>query len=299
MTRMMNRAMGSFGPYQPDAHDVLVCSYFKSGTNWTMHIAVQIAHRGNAHFEHIHDLVAWPEVPGRFGRDIAVPIEDEAPWRDAPTGLRIIKTHLRFDQLPYCEAARYICVVRDPKDVFVSSYHFVRNSMLGSLMPSKQQWLRTFLSPDAVCGPWAAHLASCWQARPRPNVLLLTYEEMRHDLPAAVRRIAALMGVQLSAAELEAVVRQTGFAHMQQIADRFEINQRVRAGQPRATMIRRGEAGGSAELLTHAEQQHIDVHCRAELARLGCNFDYDAAYGAFSPPRPGQPGRSTAKVSAN
>ncbi len=280
MARVMNRAMSRFGPYQPGVHDVLVCSYFKSGTNWTMHIAVQIAHRGNASFEHIHDLVAWPEVRGRFGRAIAVPIEDESPWRNSPTALRIIKTHLRFDQVPYSPAARYICVVRDPKDVFVSSYHFVRDSMLGSLMPSKDKWLRNFLSPDhAFSGSWGEHLASCWQARQRPNVLFLTYEEMQRDLPAAIRRIAALMDVQLSAAELEAVVRQTSFAHMKRIADRFELSQRARSGGPRHTMIRRGIAGHSSELLTSAEQQHIDAHFRAELARLGCDFDYDEVFG--------------------
>src|SRR5579871_97376 len=48
---------GHFGDYQPTAHDVFACVYFKSGTNWLMQIATQIVNRGQAEFEHIHDIV--------------------------------------------------------------------------------------------------------------------------------------------------------------------------------------------------------------------------------------------------
>lgn len=282
LTRLMNLALGRFGPYQPGAHDVFVCSYFKSGTNWTLQIAVQIAHRGAATFEHIHDLVAWPEANAR-GRGIGVRIEDETPWRNAPTQLRVIKTHLRCAQVPYSEAARYICVVRDPKDVFVSSYHFMRDGTLGVLMPSKDKWLRTFLSNDAVSGSWAEHLNGWWQLRARSNVLFLTYEQMKRDLPGSVRRIAALMGVVLSAAELERVVQQSSFEHMKSIADRFDLGARHRAHRAGSRMIRRGESGGSGEMLTVAEQQRIDRHCCEELARLGSDFPYAQMFTAQPP----------------
>src|SRR5690606_3570747 len=55
LSRAMARAMTGPADFAPSARDVLVCSYFKTGTNWTMQIAVQIAHRGRAEFAHIHD----------------------------------------------------------------------------------------------------------------------------------------------------------------------------------------------------------------------------------------------------
>jgi hypothetical protein len=280
LTRLMNRALSRFGPYRPGSHDVLICSYFKSGTNWTMQIAVQIAHRGAAQFEHIHDLVAWPEAQARLARRLVVPVEDETPWRAAPTQLRIIKTHLHAAQVPYSPEARYICVVRDPKDVFVSSYHFIRDGTLGALMPSKEKWLSTYLSRDAISGSWAEHLYGWWQMRQRPNVLFLTYEQMQRDLTGSVRRMATLMGVALSETQLADVLRQASFEHMKSIAHRFDLGTRHPAHRAGGRMIRRGQSGGSAELLTAEEQQRIDGHFRAELASLSCDFPYSEAFAA-------------------
>jgi hypothetical protein len=192
--------------FEPGERDVLICSYYKSGTNWTIQIAVQIAHRGRAEFEHIHDLVPWPDMSRRAG--YAVPLDVE-PQRRASTGHRIIKTHLAIDDLPYSRAARYICVVRDAKDVFVSSYHFTRAMVLGPLMRSVGRWLDTFLSNDAPIGSWARHLASGWRLRDAGNVLFLTYDGMCADLGAAVDKIAAFMGVQLTPEERAAVVERS------------------------------------------------------------------------------------------
>jgi hypothetical protein len=276
VTRTITKMMTRFPrDYAPKAHDVLVCSYYKSGTNWTMQIAVQIAHRGRGEFEHIHDLVPWPDMTMRAG--VAIPLDDDAPQRSAPTGLRVIKTHVALDALPYSQAARYICVVRDPKDVFVSSYHFTRAMVLGPLMPSVEAWLDTYLSQDTALGSWARHVASGWRLRDSGNVLFLTYESMRTDLPAAVDKIAAFMGVALAADERAAVIERSTFAYMKKIGHKFDAPGAPWA-RPEGSMMRRGESGQSAELISAEQQRLIDDYWRAELTRLDCDFPYDAAF---------------------
>jgi len=272
--RRPNRLRG-FGDYTPSSHDVFACVYFKSGTNWLLQVALQLIHRGKAEFDHVHDLVPWPDSTDQR---YAVPLSDEA-WKTSPTALRVIKTHHAFEKVPYAPEAHYICVVRDPKDVCVSAYHFMRAEGMGPMTPSVPNFVNYFLSPNFHFCPWAEFLAGYWCMRDRENVLFMTYEEMKKDLGDAVRRIAALLKIELSNSEVEAVVRQSSFDHMKQIEHKFETGLLVPWAKPHGAMIRRGQHKGSDELLTPALQQKIDDHCRAELKRLGCDFPYDEAFG--------------------
>ncbi len=271
------RMTRDFEGYEPGAHDVMVCSYFKSRTNWIMQIVTQIAHRGRAEFDHIHDVVPWVELPERVR--YAVPASDASTWRNAPTGLRAVKTHLPFGKLVYSPSARYVWVVRDPKDVFVSGYRFVKSTVLGPLMPSVEKWLDLFLSDNAYLGSWAEHADSGWRRRHEANVLFLTYEQMKADLHGTVARIAEFMRVELAPDELESTVRRSSYAHMKAHGRQFD----TRGLSPpwaaaRGAMVRRGERGSAGELLSAADQRRIDDHFRVELAKLRSDFPYDEMY---------------------
>jgi hypothetical protein len=272
----MRRAIGDFGEYQPRASDVIVCSGFKSGTTWLLQMALQIAFRGEADFDNLHSAVAWPDAPGML-RKCIVPLADDSPRLCSPTGLRIIKTHHAPNRVPYADSARYIALVRDPKDVIVSGYHFLRSMAFGPLMPTVERWVDSFLDGGTSTGPWAEHAAGWWRMRHRPNVLFLTYEAMRRDPGAAIARVAEFMGVALTADEFEAIARKSSFPYMKQLQAKFDPGRVVPWGGE-DYMLRRGRSGNSAELLSPALQARIDARCRAELARLGCDFPYDLEF---------------------
>jgi hypothetical protein len=42
-----------------------------------------------------------------------------------------------------------------------------------------------------------------------------------------------------------------------------------------SVMMRKGQQGGSGELLTPARQRELDAHCIAELKRLGSDLPYE------------------------
>ncbi len=278
---MASRSNNAFGDYRPSSHDVIVCAYFKAGTTWTLQIATQIAFRGDADFDNIHYAVPWPDVPAPPIARRIIPLEDPSPVKLSPTGLRVIKTHLHQTHVPFMREARYLAVTRDPKDCAVSGYRFLQSMALGPLMPSVENWVQYFLSPN-FSDPWAEHLASYWTVRNEPNVLFLTYEEMKTNHSGTVRKIAAFLDVNLTPAEFRAVCEKSTFASMKAAGSRFEPGRVVPWGK-QSVMMRRGASGGSDELLTHEQQRRIDSHFRSELVRLGCDFPYDRVFGREIP----------------
>ncbi|MCB9755730.1 MAG: sulfotransferase domain-containing protein [Myxococcales bacterium] len=257
--------------YQPTEHDVFAATFAKSGTNWSMQICLQIAHRGAAEYEHIHDLVAWPEGPFKE----IVDLEDPGPQRAAPTGMRVIKSHLPAGEVPYDPKARYVTIIRDPKEVLVSSYYFLLGQLgvLDRLSP--QEYVEYSLQLDRLPSHWASHTASYWAWRARPNVYLRFFQQLKADLPKAVDEIAALMGVALRPDERAAVLERCSFKYMKERDHAFAPppSPLVPKDQ-RPSMMRKGQSGGSRELLTPEQGARLDALCEQALLRRGCDLPY-------------------------
>lgn len=279
LVKLGRRRRPTFGTYRPSRHDVIVAAYFKSGTNWTMQMAQQIAHRGEAEFEHIHDIVPWPDL----GPDARYAIQpwDTSAVRASPTGLRVIKTHLPLGNVPYVPSSRYICVVRDPKDVLISSFFFVRSIILGPLMPLLSEWKRLSLMDGSLLGDWAVHLDSFWRVRDCENILFLTYEKMKRDSAGTVREMAEFMGVELTDEQQSRIVEKSSFEFMRGIGHKFDpVGIALPWAKAAGSMMRKGKSGDSSEYLSKPDRDEIDKHWRLKLEALGCDFPYDERYAA-------------------
>jgi hypothetical protein len=262
-----------FGNYIPTEHDVIVATYAKSGTNWMMQIAHQLAFHGQGEYDHIHCVVPWPDSPSVMGK-YAIPVEVPSVWMASPEQKRVIKTHLNWEYIPYSPQARYIAVVRDPKDVMVSTYHFAKGIM-GPVTPSFESIYRMFLAGTSpLGGSWAVNAAGYWAQHHRTNVLVVSFKSMKRDLPGTVRKVAEFMNVDVPEETLREVCAKSSFDYMKRIDEKFRPGRMLPWG-PEAAMIRKGAHGGSSELLTREQQQEIDSRCMAELKQLGSDFPYE------------------------
>ena len=263
-----------FTSYAPTARDVVVVTYPKSGTNLALQTLHQIARRGAGEFAHIHDVCPWPEGlaigTATLGRD------------DGGGAFRAIKTHLPIDELPFPadpSPAKWVYVVRDPAEVFVSAYHFIRGLAFGPAMPSVESWLDSWLRNEFHFGGWAEHVAPWWAARDRPDVLFLTYRDWTADPAATVDRLAAFTGVELADTERAAVLERSSRTWMKAHDERFRPGVSLPWADPAAPMVRRAKSGASGELLSADQQRCLRDFCREELRRLGCDLPFDELFG--------------------
>lgn len=275
-SRLMNRNMKTaFSGYIPRSGDVITSAYVKAGTNWVLYICHQLMHLGNARFDHVQDVMPWP--------DAAEPkywlaLDDPAPY-GSPTGLRAIKSHVAADDVPINDEAKYIAVTRDPKDCAASAYHYFRTILLGPAMPPPDTWIDHFLSDDPIFGRWDAFTASWYALIDRPNVLFLRFEEIKADPAAAIDRIAAFLGIELTPDIRAKVAAAADFSRMREINDRFYPVRQSLWTDPAGKIIRKGTVGEGKSHFSAQSLARVDARMAEGLAAQGSNFPYDEIYG--------------------
>jgi aryl sulfotransferase len=286
--------------FRPD--DVVIATYAKSGTTWTQQIVGQLIHGGR---EGIDVAAISPWV------DLRVPAKEvKLAALEAQTHRRFIKTHLPVDALRFSPQAKYIYVGRDGRDVVWSMYNHhanandtwyrLLNDTPGRVGPpierppsSIRQYFLDWLERDGhPFWPFWENIASWWEIRHLPNVLLLHFNDLKRDLSGAVRRIAAFLEVPLSDGLLEAVVRHSAFDYMKAHAAASAPLGGILWEGGAETFIHRGTNGRWREVLTaedcrryeRAARRQLGAACARWLAEGGAAAADGMAASIHAPP---------------
>src|SRR5690606_11854838 len=203
-SRMLTREGLARGlAFRPRPTDVIIAPFGKSGTTWLQQIFHTLRTRGDTEFDDVSDVVPWIETAAALGQDL------EAEQKADPRGF---KSHLGWDAVP--KGCRYIVSIRDPKDALVSAYRFMEGWFIEPGTVSIADFARAgYLGGPEGRSYWA-HLASWWQVRHDPAVLLLSYEQMHRDREGTIRRVARHCGIALDDELLAITLRQSSLEFM-------------------------------------------------------------------------------------
>ena len=251
-------------PFEPRPTDVVISPYGKCGTTMLQQMFHTLRTRGDTDFDDISRVVPWIEMSPMLGIDL------NAEQRANPRGF---KSHLSYTRVP--KGARYVVPLRDPKDAFVSMFHFMEGWFLE---PGAVQiddffagWVRGG-GPEGE-GYWG-HLTSWLAVRDEPNVLLLTYAKMVADPARHIRRVADFAEIPLDDDLLELTLERTSRSYMLANKNRFddammrELSETM-GGLPRGSDSAKVRPGGKKAELPQSLAEQMDEIWAERIAPLG------------------------------
>jgi len=169
--------------------------------------------------------------------------------------------------------SKIIYLYRNPKDTAVSWFHFQRMNKLYQFQGDFATFLDLFLAHDVPYGSWCENIRSWWALRNQPNVLLLSYEDLHTDLPAAVEKVAAFLGRALTPAQVQTVVGHCGFDAMR--ANPMTNASHMARVEGETEFLRKGQVGDWKNYFSPEQDARIDEWVNEHLGELGIPFVYE------------------------
>jgi len=190
--------------------DIFLVSYPKSGNTWIRFLVANFVHPEAA----VTLLSADRLIPNVDG-------QSKRYFKRMPRP-RIIKSHHPF----HPSYKRVIYVVRDPRDVVLSQYHYqIKRGVLPEGSPI-EPFVSKFVTGE-VCpyGSWGENVAS-WLAarRTNPDFVLILYEDLLRQTPNELARMAKLLKIEPAADRLALAVERSTADRMRQL-ERVEGSQ--------------------------------------------------------------------------
>ena len=267
--------------------DTFIVSYPKSGNTWTRFlIANLVNYPTGVDFSNINRLVPDPgDLSKRYLKKLPRP--------------RILKSHQPFDP----RYKRVICIVRDPRDVVLSEYHFdVKRMAIEEGFPM-ESFVARFVAGDVnhEAGSWGENVGSWMAARQNnnrfrsgENFLLVRYEDMVAGPKRELCRVATFLGINPTEERLANAVERSSADQMRKLekaqAHLWSSTRETRKDKPFVRVARSGGWRSELPASCVAEIESVWGRLMTELGyELQVYKDSEPAsslVGAFQPHEP-------------
>ena len=161
--------------------DVWIVSYPKSGNTWTRFLIANLISGG--------ETVDWSNIE-RWVPDIYYNRDPQLRGLPRP---RYFKSHEAYRP----SYRRVVCIVRDPRDVAVSYYHFVLKAKMLPDGATIEDFIEKFLEGRLdPYGSWGENVGSWLGARrDTADFIVVRYEDLLANAEAELSRLAEMLGL--------------------------------------------------------------------------------------------------------
>ncbi len=211
--------------------DTFIVSYPKSGNTWTRFLVGNLIHPA----EPVTFLTADKIIPAIDG-------QSKHFFKKLPRP-RVIKSHFPFDP----SYKRVVYIVRDPKDVALSQYHYQIKRRVLEEGHAIEEFISRFVAGETCpYGSWGENVASWLAARHgTPGFLLLKYEDMLSQTPVELVKVANFLGIEPTIDRITKATERSSADRMRKLeqteASKWDSTKGTRAD---LSFVRLAKAGG-------------------------------------------------------
>lgn len=264
--------------------DVWVTTYPKCGTTWAQEMVWLLAN--DLDYEAAEQTKLTVRFPflqfSAFEFDPELSKVDTVRIVETMQRPRFIKSHLPLSLLPaqlLDRKPKIVFVLRDPKDTAVSFYY--HHCLFHAYEGTMDKFFEAFMEGSVFYGCYWHYVAPFWNLRHKPNVLVLTYEDMKKDLPSVLRRTASFFDKTVTDEQVAKLVDHLSFANMKDndsvnfkaVVDEF---QRIHQKPPPdgVVFIRNGKTGDYKNKMSPEMVMKFDTWSRNMKQALGISNDF-------------------------
>lgn len=266
------KVLQEMSDFQSRSDDIYIVAFPKAGTTWVQEIVYLIG--TNLNYERAISQLLETRFPY---------LEHVYPgWKsiDKLPSMRFIKSHLPYSLLPQDikdKNCKIIYVARNPKDVLVSYYFFLRMLTVVSYRGTLAEYFKKFLKNEVFYGPFWNHVLEFWNQRDSENILFVKYEDLHKDLIGEIKRIAAFLDKSITDAQISALVHHVSFEEMagNVTVNHTHFDDLGLRHKDESTFYRKGIVGDWKNYFTTEMNETMDAWIRCNTGESDLNFNYE------------------------
>ncbi|KAF2892273.1 hypothetical protein ILUMI_13901 [Ignelater luminosus] len=194
---------------------------------------------------------------------------------------RCIKSHLHWSLLPEqirngSRKPKIVLLFRNPKDTCVSHYHQSRAT--AGYKGTFEEFSELYLGGRAPYGPYWKSVFSLWEQRSKPNVLVITYNEMKENLQKVIKKVARFLKKPLTDEQIQELEEHLSISSMKNnsavnLKELYKlVDEKYKLTTAKTEFIRAGKVGDYKSLMTPEVSAKFDAWIKENISGTDFNL---------------------------